>query len=324
MNILRLGGGPTLKLYTDWETEPAEVTDQAHHYLWEPVSVQSSLKVGDIFRLLRICPPLIEIFARWYAKDFLEHVEKGNEGWKDGFPPSERIEFLRLSLQWYADKKTGHIECSDKMCLSGVSIVQNNQKINHHMSSGNRINFKISDDIVNYLDLPLLVDCEVELYGVTPAAGVKVKSEKLVRDDVQLGEILESFFYGISFFGPPHRKRENDTLRQEMLEKEMSEMTNCSSTDYLAKIQQQEKFTKMFLDASCREIFKRLGGIESNIISEAIWKIDDDQIAETSLDKKFDGKISLKKKYREIDGKSLRKIFSEIVKKLENQFGRQE
>ena len=324
MNILRLGGGPTLKLYTNWETEPVEVTDQAHHYLWEPVSVQSSLTVGDIFRLLRICPPLIDIFARWYAKDFLKHVEKGNEDWIDNSPPSERIEFLRLSLQWYVDKKTGHIECGDKMCLSGVSIIQNYQNTNHHMPSGDQIKFKISDDIVNYLDLRLVVDCEVELYGLWPAAGTKIKFPKIVRDDIQLGEILEGFFHGISYFGPPHDKCENDALRQEMLEKEMSEMTDGKLADYLTEMQQQAKATKLLLDTSCREIFKHLGGIESNIVSEAIWQIDDDQIAETSLDKKFKGKISLKKKYREIDGKSLRKIFSEIVVKLENQLEKQQ
>jgi hypothetical protein len=318
MKILRLGGGPTLKLYTDWETEPVEVTDQAHQYLLEPVSVQSSLKVGDIFRLLRICPPLIDIFSRWYAKDFLEHAEKGSQDWIGDFSDNEHIDYLELSSRWYADDETGCIECSDKMCLSGVSIIRNYDK-SHHKSSCERINFKISDEIVNYLDLPLRVDLEIKLHGFCISLDGKKRTKKVNQEEIRLGEILEGFFHGISYLGPPNSKWKIDALTQEIQENEVSEVTIGSLAEYISETREQEKTTKIISDKSCRKTFKSQGGVASNILLEAIWRIDDDQNAETSLQNTFRGKVRLKNEYREMNGKSLRMIFSKILKKSENE-----
>jgi hypothetical protein len=310
MKILRLGGGPTLTLYADWETEPVDVTDRAHQYLCELVSVQSSLKVGDIFRLLRACPPLIDIFARWHAKEFLEHAEKGGEAWSDDVPHNERIEYLELSSEWFADGKTGRIEYSHKMKLSGMSPVQQADDLELGVSAGNRINFDVSGAILNCLDLSLRVDHRINFYPRSSSAKKKSKLPKIAREHVTLGDILEGFLFGISWFGGPGDGQEVVEAMQEMRSDEANWTCYSSVEEFETYLKQLTRTANHPQDVSCKKIFKKRGGIETDILTQAIWQLDDEMNSQASLDVQFKGKVRLKKKYREFDGKSLRTAFA--------------
>lgn len=316
MKILRLGGGPTLTLYTDWETEPVDVTDRAHQYLWELVSVQSSLKVGDIFRLLRACPPLIDIFARWHAKEFLEHAEKGGEAWSDDVPHNQRIEYLELSSEWFADRKKGRIEHSHKMNLSGMSPIQEADNLELGVSAGNRINFDVSGAILNCLDLPLRVDHGIGFYPRMSSDKKSSKFPKIVRESVTLGDILEGFLYDLSWFGGPGDEQEVVEAMQEMQSDEEN-WTRYSIEDFKTHLKELAKKATYPQDVSCKTIFKKRGGVGPNVLAQAIWQLDDEINSQTSLDAKFKGKVRLKKKYREFDGRSLRMAFAEKLQKAE-------
>lgn len=310
MKILRLGGGPTLTLYTDWETEPVDVTDRAHQYLWELVSVQSSLKVGDIFRLLRACPPLIDIFSRWHAKEFLEHAEKGGEEWPDDVPQNERIEYLELSSEWFADRKKGRIEHSHKMNLSGMSPIQEADNLELGVSAGNRINFDVSGAILNCLDLPLSVDHKINFYPRTTSAKEKSKLPKITREHVTLGDILEGFLHGISWFGGPGDGQGVVKEIQEMQSDEANWTCYSSVEEFDSYLKQLTRTANRPQDASCKKVFKKRGGIKTDILTQEIWQLDDEMNSQASLDVQFKGKVRLKKKYREFDGKSLRTAFA--------------
>lgn len=315
MKIIRLGGGPTLMLYSDWDSEPADVTERAHQYLWETVSVQSSLKVGDIFRLLRACPPLIDIFARWHVKEFLESAERGGEEWPAEAPLHGRIESFELTSGWHADAKTGRIEYNQKMNLCGIGYAQQEDNEIDGTPAGHRTIFDVSGSVMRCLDAPLRVNKEFEFYYYDFGAKKKFKPPVIDRDGVTLGEILEGFFYGISWFGGPGDEEEFAKMLKAADDDEASWSGPFDADQISLHMEKTLQSVDDPLGRVCKSVFKRRGNFDNHVLDKAVWQLDDETNAQASLTQSLKGKVRLKRKFCDMNGRQLREAYVKILRK---------
>lgn len=314
MKILRLGGGPTLMLYSDWDTEPADVTERAHQYLWENVAVQSSFKVGDIFRLLRACPPLIDIFARWHVKEFLANAEQGGKEWPAEAPLHERIESFELTSGWHADAKTGRIEYNQKMNLCGIGYAQQVDNEIDGTPAGHRTIFDVSGSVMHCLDAPLRVNKEFEFYYYDFGAKKKFKPPVIDRDGVTLGEILEGFFYGISWFGGPGDQEAFAKMLKEADDDEASWSGPFNADQISLYMEETLQNVNDPLGRACKAIFKKRGSFDNHVLDRVVWQLDDEANAQASLTQSFKGKVRLKRKFCDMNGRQLREAYVKILR----------
>jgi hypothetical protein len=94
MDNLTLGPGSSL-VWRDIHRQNAdhpvarEVAEQADAFLFEPVALHPDLKLGDIFKLLDLCPTLQQVFRRNWAVELCEQASKGPLPQSRGSDPAD-------------------------------------------------------------------------------------------------------------------------------------------------------------------------------------------------------------------------------------------
>jgi hypothetical protein len=307
MKLLRLGSGGRLVCDYGWDHEPADVTERAHQFLFEPIAVQSSFKVRDLLALVRACEPLQEIYARWFVREFLTDADLGAVEQTGSL--YARVQFLRLETIWEKSDHGDFFDYDNSLKLSGYSMVQRKDHIFYLASKGERIRYSMEGSLRPYLDLPLLVDPEIKVFRQGSSAPNCIEPFPDVRrEKATLGQIIEGFFYGISTLGPPE-KSEDTMLEMHSLAEDPSAWHSSTPEEW------SERLSKISSDRT-RNMTVLLDHFISRYPVKDLWQLEeqiraaDDEIPiKVSLKQKFGRRVELLPEFAELDGKAFRNLY---------------
>lgn len=105
MDNLILGPGPSLT-WRDIHRQDSDhpvatnVVERAIEFLFEPVTLHPDLRLGDVFKLLDVCPTLQQVFRRTWAAQLCEEARKGPLPQSRGSDPAEVAGVEYLELYW--------------------------------------------------------------------------------------------------------------------------------------------------------------------------------------------------------------------------------
>jgi hypothetical protein len=99
-----------------------DVARRAVEFLYEPVTLDHRLKLGDVFALLDTCPPLRQVFRRDFAEELCAEARKGPLPQSQGNDPEEvaGIEWLELYWSWGYDTGAKAYSSVHRLDLHGV------------------------------------------------------------------------------------------------------------------------------------------------------------------------------------------------------------
>lgn len=128
MQDLTLCAGPAL-IARRWESDEGtgaarlievDFTARAHELLFELVTLDADLTLGDFFRLMERSPLLRQVFFREFAEELCAEARKGPVGAAAQPAALERIEYLELYQQWGLDTSTQVYSSRQRLHLHGV------------------------------------------------------------------------------------------------------------------------------------------------------------------------------------------------------------
>lgn len=79
---LRLRPGPLLLQRSSSDYPWTNVTEVAHRYLFEPLTLDPEVKAADLLRLVESNVTLLDVFERWGARSYLTR-NKAVQAWDD-------------------------------------------------------------------------------------------------------------------------------------------------------------------------------------------------------------------------------------------------
>jgi len=188
MDSLILRPGPLL-VWRDLHREESErpvdsdVGERAIEFLFEPVTLDERLTLGDAFRLLESCPPLQQVFRREFASELCAEARKGPLTQSRGSDPEEvaGIEYLELQWSWHLDTSSSAYSDVHRLDLRGVGHILEADASDYGVNAGGRIRWSVSlTPLRELLDLPLRFrddfdvtedDIDAKAYGHTIASG---------------------------------------------------------------------------------------------------------------------------------------------------------
>ena len=99
----------------------ADLTERAREWVFERVTLDSAVTLGDVFRLQEACPTLKHVFRRDFAEELCAEANKGPDGKpSESFPKFEGIEYLELYQQWGFGTSTKAYSPMQRLDLRGV------------------------------------------------------------------------------------------------------------------------------------------------------------------------------------------------------------
>jgi hypothetical protein len=309
MDNLILASGPKL-IWRDIHRQDANHpvdTDVAHRaveFLYEPVTLDRRLTLGDVLSLLYVCPPLQQVFRRDFAEELCAEARKGPVPQSRGSDPEEvsGIESLELYWSWGYDTTTTAYSSVHRLDLHGVGRILAVDAPAYGRRAGERINWSISlTPLRELLDLPLRLrdafnvtedDIDAKAYGDT-VANAKCPV-------VLLGQVIHGVLYELSFHGGPEQQTEfHDELMARKAEVDAGTAKLIAADDVFSE------FDRPGFDT----LFDSLGDVAQGDVSSALRRIGDDEPVGLWLDREFDGKVVVKLQYRERVGREFRKMF---------------
>ena len=98
-----------------------DVTDRAHEFLFESITIQSNTMLGDIFRLMDSSPLLQQFYRQDFAEELCAEARKGPlDPRVHERAPYEGIELLELHQQWRLDISTKEYSGTKQLQLHGI------------------------------------------------------------------------------------------------------------------------------------------------------------------------------------------------------------
>ncbi len=158
-----------------------DVTDRAHEYLFEHVTLDSAVTLGDIFGLLDASQVLKQVFRRDFAQELGDDARKGPLATtpNDAASP-EGIEFLELYQQWSLDTSSQSYTSTQRLDLHGLGFELQADAPSYSRKKGERIQFAVSlTPLRELLALPVRVN--PELLVLEDDINAKAFNDELVR-----------------------------------------------------------------------------------------------------------------------------------------------
>ena len=130
MEYLILRPGPELVLRA-FRPEPDElgprpkdrkVTDRAHEFLFEAITLHPQVTLADVFALMEASPLLKRIYRPSFVGELCAEASKGLAH-AEQQPAHDRIEHLELYAQWGLDTHTQTYSGTTRLRLHGVGPV---------------------------------------------------------------------------------------------------------------------------------------------------------------------------------------------------------
>ncbi len=309
MANLILGPGPKL-IWRDIHRQDSDhpvdtnVAGRAVEYLYEPVTLDPRLTLGDVFMLLDNCLTLRKVFRRDFAEELCAEARKGPCPQSRGNDPEDvaGVEYLELYWSWGVDTATKAYSCVHRLDLHGVGRVLEVDAQTYGVKAGERINWSVSlTPMRELLDLPLRLR---DTFDITEddidakAYGDAVDSARC--PDALLGQVIHGVLYELSFHGSPEQQVEfHDELMARKTEVDAGTATLIPADDVFGK------FDRPGFDA----LFDTLGGVPHADVSGALRRIADDEPVGPWLEQAFEGNVVVKAQYRERPGREFRKAF---------------
>jgi hypothetical protein len=309
MENLTLAPGPKLiwrDIHRQDSSHPVD-TDVAHRsveFLYEPVTLDHRLKLGDVLALLDACPPLRQVFRRDFAEEMCAEARKGALPPSRGSDPEEisGIDYLELYWSWGYDTATTAYSSVHRLDLHGVGRLLAVDAPLYGSRAGERINWSVSlTPIRELLDLPLRLrdafnitedDIDAKAYGDT------VTTAKCPV--VLLGQVIHGVLCELSFHGGPEQQAKfHDELMARKAEVDAGTAKLIPADDVFSE------FDRPGFDT----LFDTLGDVAQSDVSSALRRIGDDEPVGPWLERAFDGKVVVKAQYRERLGREFRKMF---------------
>ncbi len=280
-----------------------DATDRAHEVLFEPVTLDAAVTLGDVFRLMDASPLLQQVFRRDFATELCAEARKGPVAKAGAGPGShEAIEVLELYQEWRMDSSTNSYSSIQRLQLHGVGPELTQDAPEHGRKKGERIQWSVSlEPLREFLALPLRVNPEVQL--IEDDIDAKAYGMEIARarhPDVTLGEIIHSLLWELSFHGGPQEQvAMRDELKTRVAELEAGTVVAIPADDIFGELDRP----------GCDALFDDLGGRSAREIGIALRDIDDDQNAAAWLDRTFGGSVVVKPQFRDRNGRQFRKAF---------------
>ena len=307
MNNLMLCPGPKLiwrDIHRQDSNHPADtdVAGRAAEFLYESVTLDHRLTLGDVFGLLNNCPPLRQVFRRDFAEELCAEAGKGPLQQSRGSDPEELagVEYLELYWSWGYDTATKAYSSVYRLDLHGVGRVLEVDAPNYGVKAGERINWSVSlTPVREMLDLPLRLrntfnitedDLDARAYGETVAVAK--------CPDVLLGQVIHGVLYELSFHGGPEQQVE---FHNELMARKAEVDAGT------AKLISADSVFADFDRPGFETLFETMGGVPQGDVGSALRRIGDDEPVGPWLEREFDGKVVAKEQYRVRLGRDFRK-----------------
>jgi hypothetical protein len=313
MHDLTLHPGPSL-IARRWETDgkyddgqwrELDVTARAHEYLFEVVGVNADVTVGDIFRLLDANPLLQQVFRRDFAEELCAEARKGPvdavkvEG---DAAADERIEYIELYQHWTFDSSTKVYGPTQHLQMHGVGGVLQEDSVEHHRKTGERIQWSVSlTPLRELLAFPLRVNANVQVTEDDLNAKAYGTAISQVRHpDVTLGRVIHGLLWELSFHGGPQLQLEvAQELKERVAEVKAGTAELVSADDFFEDLDRP----------GCDALFDDLGDHSIRDVSSALRHVEDDENAAAWFDHEFNGAVVVKPQFRDRNGREFRKAF---------------
>ncbi len=309
MQHLILRPGPELALrefrpeQDDLGRRPNEhdVTERAHEFLFEPVTLHGDTTLADIFGLIEASPLLKHVYRSAFVEELCAEANKGAVS--DALQPlHECIEYLELYAQWALDTHTQTYSGTTRLGLHGVGPVLQEDHPEEHKRKGERIEWSVSlTPLRDLLAVPVRVNHEERITEGDQAAQAWMQEIRRAQvEDVTLGQVLEGLLWELSFHGGPgEQEAVAEDLRQRVAEVRGGTAETVSSDDLFERLDVPR----------CAAMFDDLGGHRPREIGQALHNIGDAENAVQWIEQKFEGRVRVKADYRELNGREFRRAY---------------
>jgi len=310
MENLTLGPGPTLiwrDIHRQDSDHPVEanVASRAVEFLYESVTLDQRLTLGDVIKLLDACPTLREqVFRREFADELCTEARKGPLPQSQGSDPEETlgIEYLELCRSWGLDTASNTYSLLDRLDLHGVGYALASHVPDYGVKAGERINWSISlTPVRELLDLPLRLRHDVTI--TEDDLDAKAYGDTIARarcPDALLGQVIHGVLGELSFHGGPDRQKE---FRNELLARKAE--VDAGTAELIPSDAVFGEFDRPGFDT----LFETLGGVPQGDVRAALRRIGDDEPVGAWLEQEFDGTVVVKAQYRNRHGREFRREF---------------
>lgn len=307
MDNLILGPGPSLT-WRDIHRQDVDhpvatnVVERAIEFLFEPVTLDPDLRLGDVFKLLDLCPTLQQVFRRTWAAKLCEEARKGPLSQSRGSDPAEvaGVEYLEFYCSWALDTSSQTYRSVHSLDLHGVGHVLEVDALTYEAKTGDRIKWSVSlTPVRQLLDLPLrlredltVTEDDIDAKGYADVIAFARYSEVL------LGQVIQGVLDEVAFHGGPDEQAEfSAELKSRVAEVDAGTAKLIPGDDVFVELDRPG------FDA----LFAALGGVPQGEISRAIRSIGDDEPAGPFLSQVFDGKVVVKPQFWYRLGREFRK-----------------
>ena len=302
--ILRPGPDLVLRAFRpdpdDLGPRPKErvVTDHAHEFLFDAITLHPQTTLADVFALLEATPLLKRIYRPAFVDALCAEAGKGPV--RDEQPPHDRIEFLELYAQWRLDTHTQTYSDTTRLQLHGVGPVLQEDHPEEHKRKGERIEWAVSlSPLRELLALPVRVNHSVRITEDDRAAQAWMQEIGRAQvEDVTLGQVLEGLLWELSFHGGP---AEQETVA-EGLRQQMAELKDGTAKTYSS----DEVFERLGLPG-CEGLFDEFGGLAPREVDQTLREIGDTENAAEWIAIRFEGRVIVKAEFRRLNGREFRR-----------------
>ena len=184
MHHLILRPGPELVLRA-FRPEPDElgprpkerkVTDRAHEFLFEAITLHPQATLADVFALMEASPLLKRIYRPSFVDELCAEASKGPAHGEQ--PAHDRIETLELYAKWGLDTHTQTYSGTTRLRLHGVGPVLQEDHPEEHKRKGERIEWAVSlTPLRELLALPVRVNHSMRITEDDQAAQVSMSTD---------------------------------------------------------------------------------------------------------------------------------------------------
>lgn len=273
-------------------------------YLFEPVTLHPDLKLGDVFRLLDVCPPLQKVFRRNWAVQLCEQAHKGPLPQNRGSDPAEvaGVEYLELYWSWALDTGSNTYRSVHTLDMHGVGRVLEVDAPTYGVKAGDRIKWSLSlTPVRELLELPLRLRSDLTITEDDIDAkrfGEVVASARC--EEVLLGQVIQAVLDEVAFHGGPDEQAD---FREE-LDRRSAEV-DAGTAELIPADDVFSKFDRPGFEM----LFETLGGVSRGEVSRAMRQIEDEEPAGPALREAFKGKVVVKAQFWDRPGREFRKVF---------------
>lgn len=296
MNSMTLLPGPKL-IYRHYPMKKAQdVTEMAHRFLYQTVTLDPNLTLGDILRLFELSPALLENYHLSFSTALIEEASKGYLKPKRE-SSSEKLEYLALSAHWSLNTLTNELNTAGRLDLAGMSHILTRNSPKNLKKKGERIEFSLSFiPVRSLLNLPVRINPKVYLTEDDIDSHEFLKNITSYRvSDYALGCILDGIMSNLTFFGTPEESKATGLKIQERMKEVDAEDCQCAGDDF---------FTQ-FDRPGIELMFQSTGDHKIAVVTSLLRQIPNEDNACNYLESKLPGVI-IKPDYRVMNAHAFR------------------